>query len=594
MGNIILKWLKKISIIRLSRFQRTCFIKIFDTLYKMITTPSYKEKVAYAMIAETGAGKTEAYFLPVIASMLLGKISNKFNLKLIAIYPRIALMDDQFRRFIMYLYELNKLTKENKIVIGIDNTYIPRNEKVLREKYEEYEYRIAWNINKGLIFKRIRCPVICKIKEGLEYECQSSLKYDPNQRFIMCSSDHKLYARVFKEHTYRKDTDIVILSPNILLQRLPEKSFIRNIIDESDILVVVLDDCHLYYGLSGSHMSLAIRRLLRLISSLNKKILLLGISATMASPEIFLKELTGLNISEILQPEEDEMERKAVEYYILIMPETVSMKRVKLHKESEEEFEEELKPIKPLSTMIQTIMCVMHNMKRTPLKYKGIGFVDSIDVLHRWYYYMKNAEEDLRLFEYRVKLNPKDFNCNMCSRGPYIDCPIYKVGECWWFAKFDKYIYRSGEPLTFRIYYSKRREKLDKEDCILTTSALEVGYDDPKLITFFQYKGPRSLISFAQRKGRVARSPTDRPVNVLVLSPYSRRDNFIFNNDDYLLNSKFNELPLNYENYYIQRSHARASILDYMGYFSSEILGPPITYEQEFSSEHRKLLKNIL
>ena len=137
------------------------------------------------------------------------------------------------------------------------------------------------------------------------------------------------------------------------------------------------------------------------------------------------------------------------------------------------------------------------------------------------------------------------------------------------------------KPVDLQIYYSERREELqENKDCILSTSALEVGYDDPTLIAFFQYKGPRSLISFAQRKGRVARSPEDRPISVLVLSPYSPRDNFIFINDDHILSSEYNEIPLNSENYFAQATHAKAAIIDYFTYKNPSLR---ITYETSIS-----------
>jgi hypothetical protein len=74
----------------------------------------------------------------------------------------------------------------------------------------------------------------------------------------------------------------------------------------------------------------------------------------------------------------------------------------------------------------------------------------------------------------------------------------------------------------------------------------------------------------------VARNPEDRPINVLVLSPYSSRDNFIFINDDHILSSEYNEIPLNSENYFAQTAHARAAIIDYLAYKHP---GVRITYE---------------
>lgn len=595
--SIILNWLEYAGIERVSDFQKRATLEIFNILQRLHLKDLERDSIA--LVAETGAGKTEAYLLPFIIYLLLRKISEDHlkKTRLMVIYPRVALSLNQLARFARYSYQINKIIgshpidKNIGIFVGIDNESIPYTyDRLKRDQYKYY--KDYWDVSdKRAYFKKLLCPVLEILREDIsnvKFECCGQVYYDEEENKVLCSGDHELPVKLFKKEVYgsNPDTDIIIMTPNTLMRRLFENEFIQ-FLERTDILVLALDECHLYSGLPGANAALVFRRLLRLIEEMGIRVIILGISATMASAEEFFKELTGLK-PQVIKPEESELERKSVEYYLIIKPETVSLKRAKLliSDQEEEETEEELKPIKPLSTMIQTVMCVMHNMRRTQLKNKGLGFVDSIDTLHRWRHAQQDAE-NRKLFELRTK---KDEHCKECENGPIISCPIFRAGECWWYAKFDKISYHLLKPVKLDVYYSEKREELKDLDCILSTSALEVGYDDPKLIAFFQYKAPRSIISFAQRKGRVARSPEDRPINVLVLSPYSSRDNFVFVNDDHLLNSEFNEIPLNSENFFAQNVHAKAAIIDYASYKNPNV---KITYETQVSNIRFIILDSI-
>jgi DNA-binding MarR family transcriptional regulator len=583
--NAIIAWLNHVGIEKVSNFQRETTLKIFNILQRMHVEKDFK-RTAIALVAETGAGKTEAYFIPLMLFFLLRKLfSVPKRVRLIVVYPRVALSLNQLFRFTKYIYQINKEVASFNLPIeihaGIDNESIPRNpESLLRGEFPEY-YEKSWEISGDrVIYKRIICPVLETLTGAIKYECCREVYYDLNNKAVLCGEGHNLPIKLFKSQIYshRSNVDVMIMTPNTLMRRLFENDFIQFLTD-TDILVLVFDECHLYSSLPGAHMSLICRRLSKLIETMGKSTLLLGISATMSSAEEFFKELTGFK-PEVISPRDEELERKSVEYYLFVKPEIISLKRVKFSVEEdieEEKFDEELKPIKPLSTMIQTLMCVMHNMQRTPLKKKGLGFVDSIDTLHRWYYAQEDAEVR-ELFKLRTEMiNSGKVQCEKCINGPIISCPVFAIGECWYFAKFDRISIGLNEQVKFRRYYSERREELDDEDCILTTSALEVGYDDPRLIAFFQYKSPQSIISFAQRKGRVARSPEDRPINVLVLNPYSTKDNFIFVNEDYILSSEYNEIPLNSENYYVQRDQAKAAIIDFVAYHNPDL--KELTYD---------------
>ncbi|NJK81356.1 MAG: hypothetical protein HC914_16290 [Chloroflexaceae bacterium] len=106
----------------------------------------------------------------------------------------------------------------------------------------------------------------------------------------------------------------------------------------------------------------------------------------------------------------------------------------------------------------------------------------------------------------------------------------------------------------------------DTDDLIITTSALEVGYDDEALMCVIQYTTPTNVASFVQRKGRGGRKVGTRPLVVTVLSPYKSTDLFLFRNDHLLTNPTFHKLPLNAQNRYLQRIHGFYTLFDWLCY----------------------------
>ena len=147
-------------------------------------------------------------------------------------------------------------------------------------------------------------------------------------------------------------------------------------------------------------------------------------------------------------------------------------------------------------------------------------------------------------------------NCNCESSGqPNLSCPLFQAGECWWVLSQKGKVRQ--EPLAI-----KRKSGSDRsvaieptDDLVITTSALEVGYDDEDLMCVLQYQAPTNVASFVQRKGRGGRQVGTRPIIVTVLSPYKPTDLFLFRNEHLLTDPTFNKLPLNPQNRYLQRIH---------------------------------------
>src|SRR5204863_3871303 len=131
----------------------------------------------------------------------------------------------------------------------------------------------------------------------------------------------------------------------------------------------------------------------------------------------------------------------------------------------------------------------------------------------------------------------KGIECHQPPHHLIEPCLRYERGECWYSMA------RPAEeglwPLIIQTHQSGRRawafpgrrydEVADKDAwrLLVTTSALEVGFDHRELIATWQYHAPPSVVGFLQRKGRGGRDLGDYPVTMMVLGT-SPADVFAF------------------------------------------------------------------
>lgn len=244
------------------------------------------------------------------------------------------------------------------------------------------------------------------------------------------------------------------------------------------------------------------------------------------------------------------------------------------------------------ATMIQAAMCLQHGMKAPAgsgsEKRRTLGFVDSIDVAQRLSSNLHSPEwefldrkpaggiHDLPLYALRFPAGRPNADLSEqvasaareflddaggnvlfderlragCPRRSSRDChqpphPIlercdrYEDGECWYAMAND------GEeglrPIAIQTHRSGSRRwgdvdrryqaetDRDRWRLLVSTSALEVGFDHEELIATWQYHAPPTIASFVQRKGRGGRGVRDFPITMVVLGP-SSGDSFFFQN----------------------------------------------------------------
>jgi len=152
-------------------------------------------------------------------------------------------------------------------------------------------------------------------------------------------------------------------------------------------------------------------------------------------------------------------------------------------------------------------------------------------------------------------------------------CDRYEAGECWFTMSHPR---EEGQrPVAAQVHRAGRRawadptRRFDREArdlwrLLVSTSALEVGFDDPELIATWQYHAPPSVASFVQRKGRGGRGARDYPITMLVLGA-SARDVYCFQDHLRLVDVVERDIAtyLDPENPSVRDQHAVAAVFDY-------------------------------
>jgi DEAD/DEAH box helicase/Helicase conserved C-terminal domain len=557
--------------------------------------------------ASTGAGKTYAFFLPILAKMIIERcLRGKIGVKAICIYPRVALSENQLTDFIEVLFHLNQVLEGRDLptlTIGLESgaaVYQIRDFRDTRETHQkQLEKMRGWTFqDSGYLSPFAYC--VGTSNHSCDNGKQRLIAYSTQPDALVCPACNKQYPFIqfARDVMGKHPPDLLIATTESLHRRLLSSKY--QYLFGTDTFcapsVVMLDEIHLQTSTAGTQVALLLRRLMARIRLGQKdrnesaNLAFVGLSATIAEPPQFLSELSGVPVTRIshVTPHEEEMQTIGAERYIFVRA-------------------EENEDTAIISTLIQTAMCVLHTMPQPSQgRYRTFGFVQSLDLVGRWTYQMQDAEKVkpeqkqfrdreretntpvserqirvLPLYTYRFppynrQLFPNfmrtDFNCECdCNRNnlPNLECPLFQAGECWWVLSQNGKSRR--EPLNIKRKAGSDRAVIIEpdDDLVITTSALEVGYDDEDLMCVLQYQAPANVASFVQRKGRGGRKVGTRPIIITVLSPYKPTDLFLFRNEHLLTDPTFQKLPLNPQNRYLQRIHGFYAFFDWLAYRAS-------------------------
>ncbi len=520
---------------------------------------------SFVITADTGAGKTEAACLPLIAGAAYDRLRGVQGTRAVLVYPRVRLAANQAQRITGYLAALAKIEGMPALTLGLQNWQVPTHLANIHESLQE-----IWTTTAGgaLRFPFFACP-----------DCGGNLHLHPGRGHsgadrLACTECpwHFDGWMGSKEAVRQRPPDFFLPVTESLHQWQQNPTcgtLFGDLAPYRPPRAILADEIHLYTHVHGAQVGYALRRALArsaLNATKDPSPLAIGMSATLGNPARVWADLIGrASVLEIRpEPEERLKNPRGREYFYFVQPEVESRGQ----------------DIAGASTSIQSLMCLAHGMRRRTGRdggYRAIVFLDSIDKLKRLHGDYQDAEEARRLAGLRTRLFDDDPGTGQPRReccGQPATCDRFRDGECWYFAATDgeqitaRGRYRPGSPLSVceRPVYSGEKgnteQMIHRSDLVFATSSLEVGYDDPDMTLVYQHYSPNNLASFIQRKGRGGRGMDDRPITCVTLSPYSPRDSWYFRRPERMLDSARFDIPLNAGNFFVRRGQVLAALLD--------------------------------
>jgi hypothetical protein len=541
---------------------------------------------AFVLTAETGAGKTEAGVLPLLAGAAIDRLRGIRGTRAVLVYPRIRLAVNQAARLVGYAKALGDVTKQRiRITVGLQSRDVPKSWAPGDMGYHADTW-LADDDGRGWTFPFFGCPT-CKgqlrLEQGRRLEEPDSLCCDQPQ----CGWSFDGWVGT-KEGLQKAPPSIFIPVTESLHQWLhkPEASqiFGDHYLMEgrptagacSPPRALLADEIHLYAHVHGAQLGWTLQRFLAR-SRLNGETrpLAIGMSATLGEAPAVWADLCGAAASDVRHihpaPGEQSDNPRGREYYYFVQPEVESRG----------------KDVAGASTTIQSLMLLAHGMRRRTGDeggFRGVAFFDSLDKLKRLHGDYRDAEQNKALAALRTRNygpDPQDpaHLRTMCCREPE-GCARFRAGECWYFAATDDRQVRAsreregairqqpGTPLGVAPHpvssqmSGKVDKMIDQSDLVFATSSLEVGYDDPDIMLVYQHYAPANVASFVQRKGRGGRGQDDRPVTGITLSIHSPRDAWFFRHPDRMLEAADFRVPVNLKNTFVRLGQVLVTLLD--------------------------------
>lgn len=502
--------------------------------------------------AGTGSGKTLAFYLPALVRV--GEaMGSDFWVKVLAVYPRIELLKDQFGEAYRIARALDgQLEAKNvrPVRLGAFFGATPQRPDVRSVEEKEWTRR-----GSDFVCPWLRCPV-----------CDGEILW--RSRDIEASREELHCANVgcpgqvpstrvalTRESIQRRPPDILFTTTEILNQRMSDhwtrSIFGIGVPPAKKPFLALLDEVHTYEGTSGAQVALTLRRWRHLLGA---PVMWAGLSATLSEAPRFFADLTGANADDVVEitPSPDEMEEQGAEYQLMLRGDPAS--RASL-----------------LSTTIQTSMLVGRTLDppQRPVSQGLFGartflFTDDLDVTNRLFDDIRDSEA------YDIWGRPRPNRLPLANlRAGGADAALRDVeGQRWRMCE------EIGHPLDRRLVIGRTTSQdagVDtRSNVIVATSTLEVGYNDPDVGAVIQHKAPRAMASFLQRKGRAGRRVSMRPITITVLSDYGR-DRALYQAYEHLFDPSLEVQHLPIGNQYVLKMQAVYCLMDWL---ASKTSGP--------------------
>ncbi|MDM0117523.1 protein DpdJ [Variovorax sp. J22R133] len=509
--------------------------------------------------AGTGGGKTKAFYIPALMG-IAAEIAERVDpsTKVLAIYPRNVLLEDQFSEATHQAMVVNRLFEAalgRPIRIGAMVGDVPLNANFEGDGRNRWALEM-WDRARGVeghIVPHLRDPETRQPLVWLDADRRAGrttlrLAGEPNKIAVPDG-----VVVLTREDLSRKPPDVLLTSIEMINKELSAEMG-RNVLGfgtgRSALRLILLDEIHTYEGLTGAQVPWILRRLSYWTSGQRRNgssVHVVGLSATLQDAASHLATLTGVpesNIEEICpDPSRGELTTEGHEYNVVLKSHPASGAGV-------------------LATSIQSVMLGARILtpRSSVLAHPGgsdaghffgkklFGFTDNLDVVNRWLPDFCDAEQKKKLAKLRAK-SPDDER-------------RWIAGQAWRLSEELGHNLR-GAPLRVTRTSSQDPGVDARADVVLATSALEVGFDDDEVGMVVQHKAPRSAASFLQRKGRAGRRKGMRPWTVVVLSDHGR-DRWAFRDSERLFSPSLERLSLPVFNPYVLRIQATWFLVDWI------------------------------
>jgi superfamily II DNA/RNA helicase len=550
---------------KFSQFQ----INSINAILNGLSNKNTRDPKGVCLVAETGAGKSLAYQIP----LLLWIIAKKINL--LQKFRTVTDARKHTNCFSLLLFPRNTLAKDQN--------------NSLSERIETINSVIE------------RWP-------GIDSEKKEYFKIKLKKDFGGTGYENRI--RIFKED----ETDIIITNTETLKRRLNDP--LSHNLFKYGIDLVLYDEVHLYEGLHGSYVAGLNCRLVNLISYSYKRNftgsspLFVGMSATIDGPDKHCQKLFALREKPIvIDDKNDEKIKRSTEHHFILKPRTGRV---------------------PLGVAVDATSCLIHNRRDGLQNYhrsdmddeerpKSITFVDSLDGTARFTNYLNNLEwYDLttpiptrwpvkRRYPAYFKPLMRDDDvgvCDDCKNGTDVlvgTCDEYSRGNCWYFSQDNghpgfwkqkqggRYNYPTDnirskrvtsqevaaqkESDTNYVFYTESSRDVDfrntvelneKIDNLIATPVLEVGIDFKKISEIILYGNIRSPASYKQKSGRGAREGNiDDGLCIMSVIYNTPLSNFYFKHFERLVRPYQSPIKLEVRNPDVVTSQCFASVFDF-------------------------------
>ncbi|MEU7800673.1 protein DpdJ [Micromonospora arborensis] len=504
--------------------------------------------------AGTGSGKTLAFYLPAL-TYLATRPQPTRGVGVVAMYPRNELLKDQLASA---LDETRRLREAGgrQIRLGAYFGNTPKRAAAAGRAPSR-----AWRRGPaGWVCPYLTCPS----KDDDEVRCGGELVW----LFADHDSGNRQRERLTCSRCGEQVTDDeVALTRKSMHARPPDLLFTttemlnRSLSDGWSMHVfgvgpkassrpglVLLDEVHTYGGSNGAQVAYLLRRWRRL---LGRPATWVGLSATLANADRFFETLCGLADGTVttVEPRQQDMRPRGREYQVVLRGDPGQQTAL-------------------LSSTIQSLMLLRRVLDRQPTSLGAYGnrvfaFCDNLDLVNRLYRQMLSAEgftETGRRLPNRTALAGLRMTRAAGRSGPVVDWDRRDAdGQQWWMPEqlgFD------DQGLTIGRTSSQDTGVQAGADIVVTTSSLEVGFDDPTVGAVLQHKAPRDVASFLQRRGRAGRTQTQRPWTVVVLSDFGR-DRTAYQDYETLLAPALPEKRLPLGNQSVRKMQAAMCLIDW-------------------------------